>query len=150
MTGVGGVITTILIGLTAVLAVAAFCVGLMLVRRSRPKPEVGSSTPQTVGELVRKRSEPLPDDVSGKDLFTPTDGRLRAVTPAAAATADAPERGPDAAADGRSTLTELVDAALEEIRRDGLDALSHHRGHPGHLALPRAQDVAAAYHRVRR
>ena len=100
MTGVGGVITTILIGLTAVLAVAAFCVGLMLVRRSRPKPEVGSSTPQTVGELVRKRSEPLPDDVSGKDLFTPTDGRLRAVTPAAAATADAPERGPDAAADG--------------------------------------------------
>ncbi|MGK4218537.1 ABC-ATPase domain-containing protein [Kocuria marina] len=58
--------------------------------------------------------------------------------------------GIDAAADGRSTLTELVDAALEEIRRDGLDALSHHRGHPGHLALPRAQDVAAAYHRVRR
>ncbi|WP_270255369.1 ABC-ATPase domain-containing protein [Kocuria marina] len=58
--------------------------------------------------------------------------------------------GIDAAADGRSTLTELVDAALERIRRDGLDALSHHRGHPGHLALPRAQDVAAAYHRVRR
>ena len=56
----------------------------------------------------------------------------------------------DAAADGRSTLTALVAAALERVQRDGLDALSHHRGHPGHLALPRAQDVAAAYHRVRR
>ena len=41
-------------------------------------------------------------------------------------------------------------AALERVVRDGLDTLAHHRGHPGHLALPRAQDVAAAYHRVRR
>lgn len=54
------------------------------------------------------------------------------------------------AADGRTPLTELVDAALERVAREGLDALAHHRGHPGHLALPRAQDVAAAYHRVRR
>lgn len=53
-------------------------------------------------------------------------------------------------ADGRTPLTELVDAALERVVREGLDALAHHRGHPGHLALPRAQDVAAAYHRVRR
>lgn len=53
-------------------------------------------------------------------------------------------------ADGRTPLTELVDAALERVVRDGLDTLAHHRGHPGHLALPRAQDVAAAYHRVRR
>ena len=53
-------------------------------------------------------------------------------------------------ADGRTPLTELVDAALERVVRDGLDALAHHRGHPGHLALPRAQDVAAAYHRIRR
>ncbi|WP_330445854.1 ABC-ATPase domain-containing protein [Kocuria rhizophila] len=53
-------------------------------------------------------------------------------------------------ADGRTPLTELVYAALERVVREGLDALAHHRGHPGHLALPRAQDVAAAYHRVRR
>ncbi|MBN6811728.1 ABC-ATPase domain-containing protein [Kocuria marina] len=53
-------------------------------------------------------------------------------------------------ADGRTLLTELVDAALERVVRDGLDALARHRGHPGHLALPRAQDVVAAYHRVRR
>ena len=53
-------------------------------------------------------------------------------------------------ANGRTPLTELVDAALERVVRDGLGALAHHRGHPGHLALPRAQDVVAAYHRVRR
>ncbi|WP_423446872.1 ABC-ATPase domain-containing protein [Kocuria sp. KSNUG] len=53
-------------------------------------------------------------------------------------------------ADGRTPLTRLVDDALERVARDGLDALALHRGHPGHLALPRAQDVAAAYHRVRR
>ncbi|CAL8900122.1 ATPase [Kocuria varians] len=54
------------------------------------------------------------------------------------------------AADGQTPLTRLVDDALDRVARDGLDALAHHRGHPGHLALPRAQDVAAAYHRVRR
>ncbi|MDO4918017.1 MAG: hypothetical protein Q4A22_00560, partial [Kocuria sp.] len=53
-------------------------------------------------------------------------------------------------ADGQTPLTRLVEDALDRVARDGLDALAHHRGHPGHLALPRAQDVAAAYHRVRR
>lgn len=56
----------------------------------------------------------------------------------------------DREADGRQSLNELVDRLVTRVERDGLDALAHHRGHPGHLALPRRQEVQAAYHRERR
>ncbi|WP_431813661.1 ABC-ATPase domain-containing protein [Kocuria sp. cx-455] len=55
----------------------------------------------------------------------------------------------DRTADGRESLNELVDRLMTDVERDGLDVLAHHRGHPGHLALPRRQEVHAAYHRRR-
>ncbi|WP_028661756.1 ABC-ATPase domain-containing protein [Saccharomonospora saliphila] len=51
--------------------------------------------------------------------------------------------------DGRRTLHEAVDEIYERIERDGLDALSPHSGHPGHLALPRRHEVHAALNRYR-
>ena len=56
----------------------------------------------------------------------------------------------DRAADGRTSLSRVVARLLERVERNGLDELGHHRGHPGHLTVPRAQEVHAAYHRVRR
>jgi len=55
----------------------------------------------------------------------------------------------DRTADGQQSLNELVDRLMTQVERDGLDVLAHHRGHPGHLALPRRQEVHAAYHRRR-
>ena len=37
----------------------------------------------------------------------------------------------------------------ERLATGGLEALSHHRGHPGHLARPRIQEIAAALNRLR-
>lgn len=56
----------------------------------------------------------------------------------------------DREADGRQSLNQIVDRLMTRVERDGLDVLAHHRGHPGHLALPRRQEVHAAYHRERR
>ena len=51
--------------------------------------------------------------------------------------------------DAHATLTDAV-AALDRLIDDGgLDALSPHPGHPGHLARPRPQEVAAAVNRYR-
>lgn len=51
--------------------------------------------------------------------------------------------------DAHATLTDAV-AALDRVIDDGgLDALSPHAGHPGHLARPRPQEVAAAVNRYR-
>jgi len=66
--------TVVLVGLIAVLLVAAAYVGLLLVRRSRPAAEVsdaGPGQPRTVADLVRRRSAPPPADLSGEELFTP-------------------------------------------------------------------------------
>lgn len=52
-------------------------------------------------------------------------------------------------ADGHTTLREIVRGLLDEVQEHGLDVLGHGRSHPGHLSLPRAQEVHAAYHRVR-
>ncbi|WP_024875699.1 ABC-ATPase domain-containing protein [Saccharomonospora piscinae] len=51
--------------------------------------------------------------------------------------------------DGRRSLHESVDEVYRRIERDGLDALSPHSGHPGHLALPRRHEVHAALNRYR-
>jgi predicted ABC-class ATPase len=44
---------------------------------------------------------------------------------------------------------ELVSEALASVSENGLDSLGGHRGHPGEMSLPRAQEVAAAINRVR-
>jgi predicted ABC-class ATPase len=44
---------------------------------------------------------------------------------------------------------ELVREALASVSEKGLDSLGNHRGHPGEMSLPRAQEVAAATNRVR-
>jgi predicted ABC-class ATPase len=44
---------------------------------------------------------------------------------------------------------ELVRKALVSVSEKGLDSLGDHRGHPGEMSLPRAQELAAAINRVR-
>ena len=51
--------------------------------------------------------------------------------------------------DDQTSLAAAVTAVLETIDDDGLDALSPHRGHPGHLARPRRQEIHAAVNRYR-
>lgn len=51
--------------------------------------------------------------------------------------------------DDESSLAEAVTALLGKIDAEGLDALSPHRGHPGHLARPRRQEIHAAINRYR-
>ena len=56
-------------------------------------------------------------------------------------------------ADGHSSVIELVDEVMEILDDDGpgggLEAISPHRGHPGHLARPRRQEILAALNRYR-
>ncbi|MDO5493242.1 MAG: ABC-ATPase domain-containing protein [Nesterenkonia sp.] len=58
-------------------------------------------------------------------------------------------------ADGSHSVVELVDevmASLDDVDvvgPAGLDGLSPHRGHPGHLARPRKQEILAALNRYR-
>lgn len=52
-------------------------------------------------------------------------------------------------ADGRTGLIELVEQLLGDVDEHGLDVLSPHRGHPGHLARPRAHELHAAVNRYR-
>lgn len=51
--------------------------------------------------------------------------------------------------DGKMSLAEATEALLERITQEGLDALSPHRGHPGHLAQPRRHEIHAAVNRYR-
>lgn len=51
--------------------------------------------------------------------------------------------------DAHATLTDAVAALDRAIDDGGLDALSPHTGHPGHLARPRPQEIAAAVNRYR-
>jgi predicted ABC-class ATPase len=53
------------------------------------------------------------------------------------------------AADGTQDLSALVVEILEQVEEHGLDVLSPHRGHPGHLARPRPHEVHAAVNRYR-
>jgi predicted ABC-class ATPase len=46
-------------------------------------------------------------------------------------------------------VEELVRKALASVSEKGLDSLGGHRGHPGEMSLPRAQEVAAATNRIR-
>lgn len=51
--------------------------------------------------------------------------------------------------DGGTSLEDAVAALLAKLDAAGLDALSPHRGHPGHLARPRRQEIHAAINRYR-
>jgi predicted ABC-class ATPase len=52
--------------------------------------------------------------------------------------------------DGTVSLCDAVAELVQTVDREGLDALSPHRGHPGHLARPRIQEIHAAINRYRR
>ncbi|MGJ9373217.1 ABC-ATPase domain-containing protein [Nesterenkonia sp. CF4.4] len=52
-------------------------------------------------------------------------------------------------ADGERDVPTLVAALVERLDVEGLDALSPHRGHPGHLARPRTHEIHAAINRYR-
>lgn len=51
--------------------------------------------------------------------------------------------------DGRISATEAVQELLQQIDREGLDVISAHSGHPGHLARPRRHEILAALNRYR-
>jgi predicted ABC-class ATPase len=51
--------------------------------------------------------------------------------------------------DGPLPLDEAVRALCDRLEAEGLDALSPHRGHPGHLARPRPLEIHAAVNRWR-
>lgn len=76
---------------------------------------------------------------------------LQLVDPAQTqAIAHALERLADAFGDGTTTtIAEAVAALDARLDSDGLEGLSPHRGHPGHLARPRPQEIAAALNRFR-
>lgn len=52
--------------------------------------------------------------------------------------------------EGGKPLPELVAEVCRRIDEHGLDWLSPHRGHPGHLARPRPHEIHAAVNRYRR
>lgn len=52
-------------------------------------------------------------------------------------------------ADGEREIPRLVRELVERLEAEGLDALSPRRGHPGHLARPRTQEIHAAINRYR-
>src|SRR5699024_8118920 len=47
------------------------------------------------------------------------------------------------------TIDDAITVLLDSLDAEGLDALSPHRGHPGHLARPRPLEVHAAVNRHR-
>lgn len=51
--------------------------------------------------------------------------------------------------DGRISLTEALAEVEEILDADGLDGITGHRDHPGHLTRPRRQEIAAALNRYR-
>ena len=53
------------------------------------------------------------------------------------------------AADGPLPLADAIRTLEERIDAGGLETLSPHRGHPGHLARPRALEIHAAVNRWR-
>ncbi|TDS86875.1 ABC-ATPase domain-containing protein [Nesterenkonia aurantiaca] len=52
-------------------------------------------------------------------------------------------------ADDARDIPALVAELVERLDVEGLDGLSPHRGHPGHLARPRTQEIHAAINRYR-
>jgi predicted ABC-class ATPase len=57
--------------------------------------------------------------------------------------------GEFAAAGGSRAVGRVVEEAMDDISKGGLDALGGFEGHPGELSLPRAQEIAAAINRIR-
>ncbi|WP_010272860.1 ABC-ATPase domain-containing protein [Paenibacillus senegalensis] len=52
--------------------------------------------------------------------------------------------------DGKRTLARIIQLVFAQIEQDGLDGLGEYPGqHPGDLALPRRQELAAAINRLR-
>lgn len=51
--------------------------------------------------------------------------------------------------DGRTSLTEALAEVEDMLDAEGLDGITGHRDHPGHLTRPRRQEIAAALNRYR-
>ena len=51
--------------------------------------------------------------------------------------------------DGRTSLTTALTELESMLDAQGIDAVTGHRDHPGHLTRPRAQEIAAALNRYR-
>ena len=51
--------------------------------------------------------------------------------------------------DGRTSLTEALAEIEDMLDAEGLDGITGHRDHPGHLTRPRRQEIAAALNRFR-
>ncbi|MGO2863588.1 MAG: ATPase, partial [Brevibacterium sp.] len=51
--------------------------------------------------------------------------------------------------DGRTSVAEALDEIENMLDAQGIDGLTGHRDHPGHLTRPRPQEIAAALNRYR-
>ena len=51
--------------------------------------------------------------------------------------------------DNRTSLTEALAEIDDMLDAQGVDGLTGNRDHPGHVARPRAQEIAAALNRFR-
>ncbi len=51
--------------------------------------------------------------------------------------------------DGRTAITEALAEIDEMLDEQGIDGLTGHRDHPGHITRPRAQEIASALNRYR-
>ncbi|MCS4595117.1 ABC-ATPase domain-containing protein [Brevibacterium sediminis] len=51
--------------------------------------------------------------------------------------------------DGRTSLTQALGEVEDMLDAEGLDGITGHRDHPGHLTRPRRQEIAAALNRYR-
>ncbi|MGO1898462.1 MAG: ABC-ATPase domain-containing protein [Brevibacterium yomogidense] len=109
-------------------------------------PEAGSLRPADKRKFARARGRAAIQ--YGRDDIDLTAVLQLVDTAQTQAIAHALERLADSL-DAHATLTDAVAAIDRMIAEGGLDALSPHTGHPGHLARPRPQEIAAAVNRYR-
>ena len=133
-----------------------------------PTPAADGSTSPAAVFSSRAARVPSPDSLrpADKRKFARARGRttiqygredidlaavLQLVDPAQTqAIAHALERLADVfAQDPCLSIAEALTRLGRRLNEDGLEGLSHHRGHPGHLARPRIQEIAAALNRYR-
>ncbi|WP_120004243.1 ABC-ATPase domain-containing protein [Nesterenkonia muleiensis] len=106
-------------------------------------------------QALTKRGKAKPAAARGRELIQYGQERIdltalaQLVDPAqASAVAHALDRLAERL-DGRISAAEAVQELQRQIDRDGLDVVSAHAGHPGHLARPRRHEILAALNRYR-
>lgn len=106
-------------------------------------------------QALAKRGKAKPATARGRDLIQY--GRERVDLTAVAQLVDPAQANAVAHAldrlaervNGRISAADAVQELLEQMDLEGLDVVSAHSGHPGHLARPRRHEILAALNRYR-